>query len=297
MAEATSVVVAGLVYGAVLATAGIGFTLQFGVTNYFNIAYGELLTLGAMVTASLNTGSVRWGIWPSAVVGVLATTAFAIFQNRFIFTPFLNRRKSLFVTLLVTFALAIVLDNVFIMVWGTNFTQYTYTPGAVVGLFGAKIQIAEIVYLCIAVGAMAVVQLLLTKTKIGRTMRAMSDNTTLATIAGLNTKRTTEITWALTGALAGISGVLFALQTHTFGVGLGLNYEYYIFVAVILGGIGQPVGALLGGLLIGLLLQSSALAIPSGLSPVIAFAVLVLVMMVRPQGLLGTPGRLNRLGL
>lgn len=297
MAELTSVVVAGLVYGSILATAGVGFTLQFGVTNYFNLAYGELMTFGAMVTASLNTGSIGWGIWPASAVGVSATVLLALFQNRFIFTPLLNRRKSIFVTLLATFAVAIMLDNIFILVWGTSFTQYTYSPGAGIHLFGAAISIAEIVYFLIAVGCMAAIHQLLTRTKAGRSMRAMSDNTTLASIAGLNTKRITAVTWAITGFMGGIAGVLFALQTHTFGVSLGVNYEYYVFVAVILGGIGQPFGALMGGLLIGLITQLAALAIPSGLSPVIAFAVLILVMLFRPQGLLGVPGRLNRLGL
>lgn len=289
--------IAGLVFGAALATAGIGFTLQFGVTNYFNIGYGELLTIGAMVAVTLNAGVLHWNIWLAALVGIAVTGIAGVLINRLVYSPFLDRRRDIFTILLVTFGVAILLDNIYLLVWGSGYRQFSYTPGAVAAIGGVKISEAQIVYLLIAALCLISVQLMLKRTKIGRSMRAMSDNSSLAMISGLNIRRTTDITWLATGLLAGASGLLFALETHTFNTTLGLSYEYYIFVAVILGGIGKPLGAVLGGILIGVATQLAALFVPSGLSPVIAFAVLIVVMLLRPQGLLGVPGRLGRVNV
>lgn len=287
--------VAGLIYGAVLAVASLGFTVQFGVTNYFNFAYGELMAVGAMLAATLNSGAFHLSIWVAGLVGCIAAALLAALLDVVVLTPFLRKYRHVWTMLLVTFAIALLLDNVFLLTWGSDYTQYRHATGPLLRLGGIRITLAQIIYLVIAILCLAAMYGLLKRTRLGRSMRALSDDDTLASITGLKTRRITTITWLISGALAGLSGVLLGLQTHTFNASVGVNYEYYIFIAVILGGIGEPVGAVLGGLVVGLVTQIAATAVPSGVSPVIAFAILVLVLFVRPMGLLGVPGRLDRL--
>lgn len=287
--------VAGVIYGAVLAVASLGFTVQFGVTNYFNFAYGEIMAIGAMVAATFNSLAFHWSIWIAGLLGCVAAALVAAFLDFVILTPFLRKYRHVWTMLLVTFAIALLLDNVFLLTWGSGYTQYNHVTGPLLHLGGVRITMAQIVYLLLALLCLVAMYVVLKRTRLGRSMRALSDDETLAAITGLNTRRITTVTWLISGGLAGISGVLLGLQTHTFNASVGVNYEYYIFIAVILGGIGEPVGAVLGGLVVGVVTQIAAIAVPSGLSPVIAFTILVLVLFVRPMGLLGVPGRLDRL--
>ncbi len=293
-----AVTIAGLAYGAVLSVASVGFTIQFGVTNYFNFAYGEVMTVATMIAVTLNASSVlHMNIWLASAVGVLGTGAVALLLNQFVFVPFRAKYKNIWTMLLVTFSVALIMDNVFLLIWGSNYRQFTGSTGSVIRVGTATISVSDFVYLAIAVVCLLLVQGLLTRTRIGRSMRAMSDNATLASISGIRTGKVTAITWLVSGLLAGVGGVLLGLQTHTFDTAVGLSYEYYIFIAVILGGVGSPMGAVLGGLVVGLLSQLISLAIPSGLNSVVVFGVMIVVLFVRPMGLMGVPGRLNRVDL
>ncbi|TAN24134.1 MAG: branched-chain amino acid ABC transporter permease [Actinomycetota bacterium] len=293
-----AVIVAGLAYGAVLSVASVGFTIQFGVTNYFNFAFGEVMTVATMIAVTLNASSVfHWNIWLASIIGVAGTGAVALLLNQFIFVPFRSKYKNIWSMLLVTFSVALIMDNVFLLIWGSNYHQFQSSAGSIIRLGGATISVSDFVYLAIAVVCLLLVQVLLTRTKAGRSMRAMSDNATLASISGIQTGKVTAMTWLVSGLLAGVGGVLLGLQTHTFNTSVGLSYEYYIFIAVILGGVGSPLGAVLGGLVVGVLSQVISLAIPSGLNSVVVFGVMIVVLFVRPMGLMGVPGRLNRIDL
>lgn len=281
-------------FGAVLAIASIAFNLQFSVTNYFNFAYGELLTFGAMSALAVNTELFHLNVWVALLIGGVATGLLSIGLNRLVFNPFVRRRPQLLFALVVTFAVSLILNNIFIIIWGTDFHELSY-PASVNHHWGAlQISTNQILYFVIAVFCMIGLHLILNYTKLGRSMRAMSDDLSLASVCGINIDRITGLTWAITGLLAGVAGVLLAMQTHTFGTAIGDNYEYLVFSAVILGGIGKAYGALIGGFVLGLATQLSALVIPAGLSPVLAFAVLVGIMLFRPQGLLGVQGVLSR---
>lgn len=286
--------IAGLAYGGVIAIAALGFTLQFGTTNYFNFAYAEMMEFGALIAVTLNITIVHWNIWIAGIIGAAAAGLFAAALNRSLFRPFLKRYRNIWTMLIVTFSLALLLDNIYLLVWGSGYYQYSYSPGPGIHIGTASIQVSEFVILGIVVICLGLVHLLLTRTRLGRMMRAMSDNSSLATICGLNTKRITEMTWLVSGILAGLAGVLLALETHTFDSSVGVLYEYYVFVAVILGGVGSAAGAVLGGLVVGLATSLSGLIISSGLSPVAVFALMILVLFIRPMGLMGVPGRLSR---
>ena len=280
----------GIVAAGVLAVAAVGLTLQFGVTNYINFAYGELITFGAYATYALNQQTLHLNLWIAWIVGGLATGLLAFLVQRFVFTPFVNRRPQLLFALIVTFVVSLMLNDLYGAVFGTDFHEM---PGplpadSIHSIGPLLVEGNQIVYFAAAVLAMLAIQLMLNFTPIGRSMRAMSDDMALAKACGLNTTLITDVAWLVSGFLAGLAGVIIAMQTHTFGVDLGDTYLFLVFASVILGGIGRAYGAVAGAIVIGLGTQLSVLVVPSSVSLVAVFVVLVFIMVFRPEGFLGS---------
>ena len=138
---------------------------------------------------------------------------------------------------------------------------------------------------------MVAIHLVLTRTKLGKAMRAMSDDKTLASVSGIPARQMTALVWLVSGILAGLGGGVLALNVSTFDSSVGVTFLFVIFAAVILGGIGKPYGAMLGAFIIGMAVEISAVWIPSQYKLDVAFVILVLVLLVRPQGLLSVLGK------
>lgn len=290
MQQGLEVIVFGIVDAAVLSVAAMAFTIQFGVTNYFNFGYGEWLTFGAYVALTMNATLLHLNIWIAMLLGGLGTALLSLALNRGIFAPFVRRRPEAFYILMVTFAIGFLLNEVYILVWGTAYHELS-TPATVMHQIGpALVSTDQIAFLLIAIAFMVGTHLLLNYTRLGRSMRAISDNRQLAAICGIRTALIADATWLITGFMAGVAGVILAMETHTFGTDLGDSYVYLVFPAVIIGGIGRTYGALIGGLLIGLFTAVGVLVIPSEVSPLLVFGALVAIVLFRPQGLLGTGG-------
>lgn len=287
MQQAASVIVLGIVDSAVLAVAAVGFSLQFGVTNYFNFGYGEWLTFGAFIALMFNNQWLQLNIWVAVLLAGVATSALSLVLNRAVFSPFTNRRRDPFFILIVTFAIGFLLNQAYIVLWGTNYHELNSAPPAQLSLGVVQISSDQLAFLAIAVACMVGVQLILSRTRIGKSMRAVADNRRLAEVCGLRTNRIIEVTWLITGFLAGVAGVMLAMQTRTFGPDLGDNYVYLIFPAVIIGGIGRAGGAVAGAVLIGIFAALGSLLIPASVSTVLIFLALVAAVLLRPQGLLG----------
>lgn len=286
----------GLVDAAVLAVAAVGFTLQFGVTNYVNFAYGDLITFGAFM--AFVGGSQPFGlpIWQALVAAAFLTGALSFVVGRFVFTPFFLRRPQLLFALAMTFAASLILSSVWAVIWGSQYRELNYGGAEVHSLGPLLATSAELSYVVVALATLVAVHLLLTRTKLGRTMRAMSDDRSLAIACGLNIRRTTNLTWLLTGILAGVAGVIQAMQTHTFNTSIGSTYVFLIITAAVLGGIGRPYGAVIGAAIIGITSQLAVLVVGAALSPVVVFAILVFLMVARPMGLFGPTGRPTAFG-
>jgi branched-subunit amino acid ABC-type transport system permease component len=282
----------GIVQSAIFAVATTGLTLQFGVSNYINFAYGEFMTFGALVCWFFAEGGPNLPLWASIVVAVVATGLLSMVVQRFLFGPFSRRRPQLLFALVVTFATSIALNNVWGVIWGTAYRQMpTLLPlNATFNVGPVALNQNDGLYLLMAVGAIVLVELMLFRTSLGTAMRAISDSQSLARVTGLNVARTTDITWLIAGALAGLGGVLLAIETYTFNLDLGGSYLFLLFAAVIVGGIGKPRGALLGALIVGLTTELAAIAVPSALTLAAVFVILILVLLIRPAGLLGQPG-------
>lgn len=291
MEQASSVIVLGIVDSAVLAVAAVAFSLQFGVTNYFNFGYGEWLTFGAFIALMVNAQVLRLNIWLAVIVAGVATAALSLVLNRGVFGPFSKRRRDPFFILIVTFAIGFLLNQAYIVIWGTEYHELLAPTAQELSFGPIHISTDQLAFLVIALACMAGVQLILSRTRIGKSMRAVADNRRLAEVCGLQTKRVTDVTWLIAGFMAGVAGVMLALQTHTFGPDMGDNYVYLIFPAVIIGGIGRPDGAVAGAVLIGIFGALGSLLIPASVSTVLIFVALVAIVILRPQGILGSGRR------
>jgi branched-chain amino acid transport system permease protein len=288
-----SAIVYGIITGSVLAVGALGFNLQFGVTNYANFAYGPFLTFAAYMVFVLNGEPFQIGFWPAEVGAVLATGLLSFLIGNFVFTPFFKRRPQLLFGLAVTFSMAIIIDGVIDAIWGSYVHEVAYPVGALTvhRLGNLSVTNLDIAFVGLAVLVFGATHLLLRYTRLGRMLRAMSDNEQLAIACGIRTRRMTAITWALTGVLAGIAGVAYELEIRSFDPTLGDNVFYILVAAVIFGGIGRPFGSIVGAVAMGIVSQVGVLIVGEAYSTVSIFVVLVALMLVRPDGVFGARAR------
>lgn len=281
----------GLVDASILAIAALGFTLQFGVTNYVNFAYGAFLTFGAYMALAANVEPFHLSIWPAMLIGGVCTAIFGLLLNQFFLAPFVARRRGLIFALIVTFTLSLMLGDIYIIIWGSDFKELDYS-GTVAHEVGPFLwSNYDIAFMFITGVVLLAVHLLLTRTSLGRSMRAMGDDLNLARVCGIRTEAVVAATWGISAFLAGVAGVMLAIEQRTFTTTLGDNFLFLILGSVILGGIGRPAGAVIGAVVIGVAVQIGVLFIPSGLAPVLVFVALIGVMLLRPQGLMGATPR------
>ena len=279
----------GLITASVLALAAVGLSLQFGVTNYINFAYGEFLTLGAYLAWTLNHFGIN--IYVSIVVAAVAIGVFGVLLNQFLLKPFTKKGVPLLFLLVVTFGLSLFLSNMILAIWGPNFKSLDI-PRQVPHIIGPFLfTTSQLTIIVVALVAMGAVHLLLTRTEIGKAMRAMSDSVDLAQVSGIDTERITAFTWLVSGTLAGLAGIVLVINITTFQPSVGGEFLFVIFAAVILGGVGSPYGAMLGALVIGLATEMSAVLMNSAYKNDVAFGLLILTLLLRPQGIIRMAGK------
>lgn len=274
----------GLVTASILALCSVGLTLQFGVTNYINFAIGAYLTFGAYFAWVANN-LFHLNIWLAMPFAGLCTGAMAVLLNLGIMQNFVRRDYPVLFMLIVMFGLALILQNVTLAIWGSNFKTYTLPAAHQFNIGPFLLTDQQLLIILVAILAMVGVYALLTYTKVGKAMRAMSDNPTLARNCGINTDLVTNFTWLVSGFLAGVAGVVLAVNITSFQPSFGFDFQFVIFAAVVVGGIGQPYGAMVGAAIIGLVTEVSAAFINSSYKNDMAFAILVLVLLLRPQGI------------
>ena len=279
----------GLVTASILAIASVGVTVQFGVTNYINFAYGDLLTLGAYFAWLLQNLHVPFLLAAALSIGTLGLLAVAL--NRLVLQPFVRRGVPLLFLLIVTFGLSLIISNIVLLVWGSDFQSFQLPSENPLRFGPMSFTAGQLGIIVVAILSMVAIHLLLRRTEVGRAMRAMSDDRELAQISGINIKRITDITWFISGCLAGLGGIVLAVNVTDFDPTFGENFLFLIFSAVILGGIGQPYGAMLGALVIGLATEVSVDWVGAGYKGAVAFAILILMLLLRPQGIIPSRGR------
>ena len=281
----------GLVTASVLTIAAVGLSLQFGITNYINFAYGDFMALGAYFTYVLNAEWLHLNIWVALVGGSLLMGVFAVVVNRLILGPFARRFTKTFYVLIVTFGLSLILLNMTSAIWGANIRSYNMKIEQVLHIGPFLLTKNQLIIMGIAIALMAGVHLMLKMTRLGKSMRAMSDNTTLAMTSGIDTKRITTITWFLSGSFAGLAGTVLGISEGNLTPAAGELFLFVIFAAVIVGGVGSIYGAMAGAVLIGLSTEVSAAFMNPAYKLDVAFVILILTLLFRPSGLFARPGK------
>jgi branched-chain amino acid transport system permease protein/neutral amino acid transport system permease protein len=274
----------GLVTASILAVAAVGFTLQFGVTNILNLAFGDVMTASAFMGYLATTNGAN--IWVAVALCALFGAVFSVLLNRFLYTPFVRHGTKLFGMIVVTIAVSLIIQNTLQAIWGANFFSLKFSPGHSYH-FGAMVfTTSQFGIMGIAIVAMVGVYALLRFTKLGKAMRATASDPALARSCGIATDRVIDVAWLLSGALCGIAGVALAMNVTSFTSTTGGTFLIAIVAAAVLGGVGQAYGAMLGALTIGISSEVAAGVIAPSYKQVVAFAVLVLVLLIRPQGIL-----------
>jgi branched-chain amino acid transport system permease protein/neutral amino acid transport system permease protein len=275
----------GLVTAAVLAIASVGFTLQFGVTNVLNLAFGAVMILGAYLAYLLNSHGIS--VWYGLIVAIAAGAVVSVLINGVIYTPFQRRGASPITMVIVSLGMTLIIEFGVEAVAGGVGVTYNMGQGPTFQAGSFILTGVQVIIMAIAVVTMVGVHVLLRYTKLGKAMRATAANRTLARNCGIRTGRVIAATWALTGALCGLAGTVFAINATSFDSSSTDLFLVLILAAVFLGGPGQPYGAMLGALVIGLATEVSAAFIPADYKYVIAFVALLIMLGVRPTGLLG----------
>jgi branched-chain amino acid transport system permease protein/neutral amino acid transport system permease protein len=275
----------GLVTAAVLAIAAVGFTMQFAVTDVLNLAYGAVMIVGAFVAYAVNQAGAS--VWLGIVAAAAAGAVASVLLNRGIYTPFQRRGSAAITLVIVSLGMTLIIEfGMQAIVGGTN-VSYKMSQGATLRAGGLNLTTVQFVIIGLSIVAMGGVHVLLRYTKMGKAMRATAANRSLARNCGIRTTRIVTLTWALTGALCGIAGTVFAMNNGSFGATSADLFLVVILAAVFLGGPGQAYGAMVGAVLIGLATEISAAYITPSYKDVVAFVALLLMLAVRPTGLLG----------
>jgi branched-subunit amino acid ABC-type transport system permease component len=274
----------GILTAAVIGVAAVGFTLQFGISNILNLAYAAVMTLSMFVAYYVEQAGVN--IWVSMVVAGLAGAVISYLLNALVYRPFGRRTSNLFSIVLVTLSAGLIMTNLLEGLVGETFYSYQLplSGNHVIGSF--HFDNDQLIIFVIGIIAMAAVQGLLRLTPLGRAMRATAADKELAANCGIPTDRVADIAWLMSGFLCGLGGVALAIQLGAFQPTTAGDFLVTIIAAAVLGGIGRPVGAMLGALIVSVASE----AVASGISPVYktvaGLALLILVLLFRPQGIL-----------
>src|SRR3954451_25348753 len=281
----------GLVTGSVIAIAAVGVSVVYWILRLVNFAYGDFMAFGALATYAFN---VMLGVplVAATALGMLATAVLALLLDGVLWRPLRARRAGFMSLFLVSIGLALVLRQALLLAYGPQPQTYRVDQFKVHVLGSVRLSQAQFITILTAAAVIVAIGLFLARTTLGRTMRALADDRTLAAVAGVDVGRAIAFTWILSGLLAGIAGVLAGLAQSTFDPNFGFTLLLPIFAAVVLGGIGSAYGALAGGLTLGLAMELSTWTpffggVDPVYKPVVAFVVLAAALMIRPQGLFG----------
>jgi branched-chain amino acid transport system permease protein len=294
-------VVYGIVLGSIIALGSIGLTLIWGITDLFNCAHGDQMTLGAYLallfgsllgriealSGTVGPFSFSWGILISFIPAVIITVGLVIIIDQLVYKPLRRRGAHFMVGFIASIGVAWAVRGVIYIIWGADY--HFYAEGLRPMLFlggGIKLRVDEIFIVAVCWIFVAAVYIFMYRTKMGKALRALADNPNLARVSGINTERMVIWVWGIAGTLIAIAGILYGIETQL-RPEMGWIFLLPLFAAIILGGKGSITGALAGGLVLGIAQQVSTAFLQPSYKPAVAFIIMILVLIVRPTGILG----------
>lgn len=290
--EAISLAVAGVNFGLIIAVTAIGLSLIFGTTGLTNFSHGELVAFGSLAAFFLNQ-TLGIHLIPAALGAMVIGGAFAGALDLGLWRPLRRRRTGLIAMMVISIGVGLLLRYMYLYQFGGRTRPYgDYAIQDRLEFGRLTITPRDIASILISLGVLIAIGLMLQRTKIGKAMRAVSDNPDLAASSGIDVERVILFVWVAGGALAALGGVLLGLAEQVSWQG-GFRLLLLMFAGVTLGGLGTAYGALVGSFIIGLFVQMSTLWISPEIKTVPALVVLILILLVRPQGILGRAERIG----
>ncbi len=276
----------GVVAGSNFALGAIGLTLVYGILRLTNFAHADLLTMGAFVAYAFNV-SIGMPFVVAMLIAVVIVALFAILTELVMFRPMRKRKAGVLQLILMTIGLGFMIRYTIQFFAGTEPRKLDVNVTDTIEFLGLSIGRTQLIVVVVGLVVLGAVALMLRFTSLGRQMRALADNFDLAETTGINTTMVVILTWALAGGLAGLAGVLVGASINDFRPETFFPFLLSLFAAVTLGGIGNAFGALAGGMVIGITQEWSTIVIDSEWKVAISFLVLIIVLIVRPQGIFG----------
>ncbi|ACB52294.1 branched-chain amino acid ABC transporter permease protein [Crocosphaera subtropica ATCC 51142] len=273
----------GLAIGSVIALAAVGLTLTYGILRLSNFAHGDFMTLGAYLTWLANTQGLNLGL--SVIIGAMGTVLAMLVSEYLLWKPMRDRRATSTTLIIISIGLALFLRNGILMIWGAKNQRYDIPLVQAQKLFGLQLATDRIWAIILSIVAIAILHLVLQNTKIGKAMRAVADNIDLARVSGINVEQVVLWTWVITAILTTLGGVMLGLITSTVRPNMGWFLILPMFASVILGGIGNPYGAIAGGLVIGVAQELSVPWLGPDYKLGVALLIMILILLIRPQGI------------
>lgn len=287
LASVLDVVIAGLILGGIYALIAMGLSLQYGVARVFNVAHGEFIMLGAMITWWL---SFTWGINPLITVAISGPLIFGLgyLLHWALFRYLRTRSASPAVfesnSILAAFGLLFIIQNLALQAWGSSPKSYTFLNFPV--QFGGTVFAANrLVVLGVSIGIGIAFYLFLARTRIGKAIRASAQDAVTARLMGVNINLVLALCFGLGAFLAGIAGVLVSTTTPVSGI-MGLEYTVVAIIVLVLGGMGSIPGAFIGGIILGIV-GSIVTKFEPMLAIVAYYAIFMILLVVRPKGIMG----------
>lgn len=290
--RAVQLLVDGLRFGLLIAVCAVGLSLIFGTTGLTNFAHGELVTIGAIIAWYVN---VQGGVplIPATLIAMVAGAAVGAMNELGIWRPLRRRGTGLIAALVVSIGLSLLLRYGIQIVYGGFSNPYGDFQSQRAVSYGAfTLTNRSLASIVISVVVLVLVALMLQRTKIGKAMRAVSDNRDLAASSGIDVNRVILVVWMMGGALAALGGVLLGLSDQV-QWDMGFRLLLLMFAGVTLGGLGTAYGALVGSVIVGVFVQMSTLVIPDDMKYVGGLLLLIVILVIRPQGILGSRARIG----
>ncbi|EHC14807.1 branched-chain amino acid ABC transporter permease [Fischerella thermalis CCMEE 5282] len=281
-AQLVQLVVNGISVGSIIALGAVGLTLTYGILRLSNFAHGDFLTLGAYLTLLVNSTGIN--IWLSMILAAVGTVAAMLLSEKLLWSRMRSIRATSTTFIIISIGLALFLRNGIIFFWGGSNQKYNVPVAPALDFWGIKIPQVKLLVIVLAILVILLLHYLLQNTKIGKAMRAVADDIDLARVSGINVDQVILWTWVIAGSLTSLGGSMLGLS-EAVRPNMGWFLILPLFASVILGGIGNPYGAIAAAFIIGIVQEVSTPLLGSQYKQGVALLIMILVLLIRPKGL------------
>lgn len=278
-------IINGLSTGGMYALVAIGYTMVYGIAKMINFAHGEIIMVGAYI-AYVVSSMLGMPPYVSVVVSILGCALLGVVTEKVAYKPL--RNSGSLAVLITAIGISYLLQNLFLIIFGSAAITFpTYMPSGAVSIFGLSITYVSLLSLVLTFVCTGLLLLFINNTRLGKAMRAVSEDKGAAELMGINVNTTISLTFAIGSGLGAIAGVMYGMSYSLINPYLGAMLGIKAFIAAVLGGIGSIPGAMVGGLIIGVAESFTIAYISSSFSDAVVFGILIFILLVKPAGLFG----------